>query len=292
MVKGVLTLFLFLTISIPLSAQYILQGVVTDSLTKEPLPYASVRLKDTTEGTTTGSDGRFYFKTSRSEAVLVVSVIGYNDYSRQIRPARNASYKIALSPTSYSLNEVVVKPKREHYRKKDNPAVEFVRHMIEHRDDHSPDEKDFWQRERYEKTTFALNNFDEEKQKKWLYRKFDFLTEYVDTSAVTGKPILTVSARELLATDYYRKSPHAEKQWVKGRKQAGVDEFLSKQGMQAAINEVFKDVDIYENNISLFTNKFVSPLSRIGTGFYKYYLMDTLQIAGEQCVDLAFTPFN
>ena len=62
MVKGVLTLFLFLTISIPLSAQqYILQGVVTDSLTKEPLPYASVRLKDTTEGTTTGSDGRFYF---------------------------------------------------------------------------------------------------------------------------------------------------------------------------------------------------------------------------------------
>ena len=77
MVKGVLTLFLFLTISIPLSAQqYILQGVVTDSLTKEPLPYASVRLKDTTEGTTTGSDGRFYFKTSRSEAVLVVSVIG------------------------------------------------------------------------------------------------------------------------------------------------------------------------------------------------------------------------
>ena len=41
------------------------------------------------------------------------------------------------------------------------------------------------------------------------------LTEYVDTSAVTGKPILTVSARELLATDYYRKSPRSEKQWVK-----------------------------------------------------------------------------
>lgn len=79
---------------------------------------------------------------------------------------------------------------------------------------------------------------------------------------------------------------------MKGRKQAGVDEFLSKQGMQAAINEVFKDVDIYENNISLFTNKFVSPLSRIGTGFYKYYLMDTLQIAGEPCVDLAFTPLT
>ena len=92
MMKGISTFFLLLTISIiPLSAQqYVIQGVVTDSLTKEPLPYASVRLKDTTEGTTTGSDGRFYFKTNRSEAVLVISVIGYNDDSRKIHPARNS----------------------------------------------------------------------------------------------------------------------------------------------------------------------------------------------------------
>ena len=292
MKKGTLTLFLLLAISIPLSAQYVVQGVVTDSLTKEPLPYASVRLKDTTEGTTTGSDGRFYFKTHRSEAVLVISVIGYNDYIRTIRPARNASYKVALAPTEYALGEVVVKPKREHYRKKDNPAVEFVRRMIESRDNYSPYEKDFWQRERYEKTTFALNNFDEEKQKKWLYRKFDFLTEYVDTSAVTGKPILTVSARELLATDYYRKSPHSRKQWVTARRQAGVDEMLSQQGMEQAISVTMTDVDLYENNITLFTNKFVSPLSSLGPSFYKYYLMDTLTVAGKPCVDLTFVPFN
>ena len=35
MKKGTLTLFLLLAISIPLSAQYVVQGVVTDSLTKE-----------------------------------------------------------------------------------------------------------------------------------------------------------------------------------------------------------------------------------------------------------------
>ena len=119
--------------------------------------------------------------------------------------------------------------------------------MIEHRDDHSPNEKDFWQRDRYEKTTFALNNFDEEKQKKWLYRKFDFLTEYVDTSAVTGKPILTVSARELLATDYYRKSPHSEKQWVKGRKQAGVDEVIAgvlPDGKEAVVRKLRKKGEV------------------------------------------------
>ncbi len=290
--KSVCALFLFLFIGLSLRAQYVVHGVVTDSLTREPLSYTSVRLEGTTEGTTTDENGQFSFKTSRSQATLIVSAVGYNEFRKSIHPTQNIRYKIILSPTTYALKEVVVKPGREHYRKKNNPAVDFVRQMIEHRQDHAPEALDFWQRNRYEKTTFALNNFDDEKQKKWLYRKFSFLTEYVDTSAVTGKPILTVSTRELLATDYYRRAPRSTKQWVKGRKQAGVDEILSRQGMQAAINEVFKDVDIYENNISLFTNKFVSPLSRIATSFYKYYLMDTIQVAGEKCVDLTFVPYN
>ena len=170
--------------------------------------------------------------------------------------------------------------------------MEFVRKMIEHQDDYSPDERDFWKRDRYEKMTFAINNFDSLKQQKWLYRKFKFLTDYVDTSAVTGRPVLAISNRELLATDYYRKSPHSRKQWVTARRQAGVDEMLSQQGMEQAISVTMTDVDLYENNITLFTNKFVSPLSSLGPSFYKYYLMDTLTVAGKPCVDLTFVPFN
>ena len=279
-------------IALSVRAQYIVQGVVTDSLTREPLPYTSVYLKGTTEGGMTDDKGVFSFKTYRPEARLVISAVGYNEYTRLIHPARGERIKVALAPTTYALNEVVVKPKRERYKKKNNPAVEFVRKMIEHRDDYSPDERDFWQRERYEKMTFAINNFDSVKQQKWLYRKFKFLTDYVDTSAVTGKPVLAVSNRELLATDYYRKSPHSEKQWVKARRQAGVDEMLSQQGMEQAISVTMTDVDIYQNNITLFTNKFVSPLSSLGPSFYKYYLMDTLTVAEKPCVDLTFVPFN
>ncbi len=326
-------------VTLPLRAQYMVQGVVTDSLTKEPLPYTSVYLKGTTEGgmtdnngrfsfktyrpeatlvisavgyneyvrplpytsvylkgTTEGgmtdNNGRFSFKTYRPEATLVISAVGYNEYVRLIHPAKSSKFNIVLSPATYALDEVVVKPKRERYKKKDNPAVEFVRKMIEHRDDYSPDERDFWKRDRYEKMTFAINNFDSLKQQKWLYRKFKFLTDYVDTSAVTGRPVLAISNRELLATDYYRKSPHSRKQWVTARRQAGVDEMLSQQGMEQAISVTMTDVDLYENNITLFTNKFVSPLSSLGPSFYKYYLMDTLTVAGKPCVDLTFVPFN
>ena len=72
----------------------------------------------------------------------VISAIGYNEYTRLIHPAQGIRLTIALSPATYALNEVVVKPKRERYKKKDNPAVEFVRQMIEHRDDYSPKELD------------------------------------------------------------------------------------------------------------------------------------------------------
>ena len=117
----------------PLKAQYIVQGVVTDSLTREPLPYTSVYLKGTTEGGMTDDKGAFSFKTYRPEARLVISAVGYQEYTRLIHPARGGRIMVTLAPTTYALDEVVVKPKRERYRKKDNPAVEFVRKMIEHR---------------------------------------------------------------------------------------------------------------------------------------------------------------
>lgn len=203
--------FLFMIVIVmPLRAQYLVQGVVTDSLTNEPLPYTSVYLKGTTEGGMTNDRGYFSFKTYRPEAMLVVSAVGYNEYNHLIHPARGEHFKVVLSPATYALNEIIVKPKRERYKKKDNPAVEFVREMIERRDDYAPDERDFWQRDRYEKMTFAINNFDSVKQQKWLYRKFKFLANYVDTSAVTGKPVLAVSNRELLATDFIVNLPIAK----------------------------------------------------------------------------------
>lgn len=113
--------------ALPLKAQYTLRGTVTDSLTKEPLPYTSVYLKGTTEGGMTDNEGHFRFTTRRTQAQLTVSAVGYNEYTRTIRPATQSELHIALSPATYALQEVVVKPRREHYSKKNNPAVEFVR---------------------------------------------------------------------------------------------------------------------------------------------------------------------
>ena len=62
--------------------------------------------------------------------------------------------------------------------------------------------------------------------------------------------------------------------------------------MQRFLEDVFKEVDIFDNDIAIMQNRFVSPLSKIGSGFYKYYLSDTIPVDGVKCIELSFAPFN
>ena len=45
---------------------------------------------------------------------------------------------------------------------------------------------------------------------------------------------------------YYRRDPRSEKTVVKGNKSSGVDEVFSRDGVQQFLNEVFREVDIYQ----------------------------------------------
>lgn len=267
-------------------------GVVTDSITGEALPYASVILKGTTTGGSTDSDGRFSFSVPNASGTLQISYLGYENHELRIAPKGKALVlEIRLAPTGISLNEVTVKPRREKYRKKENPAVEFVSHLIESRKESNPRNHDYFSYDQYEKMIFAKNEYVPKTKKEGKKGKFDFLQEFVDTLD-NGITILPVSEKEKVQTVYYRRSPHSEKQVVRGFKSSGIDEIFSSDGVQQFLGEVFREVDIFKNDIPLFLQRFVSPLSSIGPNYYKYYLMDTLQVNGKQCVDLGFVPFN
>ena len=163
--------------------------------------------------------------------------------------------------------------------------------MIERRDSHTPHNKDYYQYDQYEKMLLGLNEFERKPKKDGKKGKFDFLNEFVDTLK-TGATILPILEKEKIMTVFYRKDPKSEKRVIRGQQSSGVDEMLSQDGVQQFLEEVFKDVDIFQNNIPLFLQRFVSPLSTIGPNYYKYYLLDTLSIGHQPCVDLGFVPFN
>lgn len=266
-----------------------IKGVVTDSITGEALPYVAVLLEGTTIGTTTDDFGAFSFSTSSKANTLQVSYLGYADKKLHVLSGRTNNFKIQLVPSSINLKEVVVKPKKEKYSKKENPAVLFVRKAIEAKASSDPKNHDFFRYNKYENIVLGLNQYKPKKAKPGS--KFGFLSEFVDTVDI-GHTVLPLSEKEKFETVYYRRDPKSEKRVVHGIKANGVDEMFTKEGMQQILNEVFREVDIFENDIPLFLNRFVSPLSSIGPNFYKYYLLDTLEVNNQSCVDLGFVPFN
>ena len=272
-------------------AQNKVTGIVTDSLTNEALPFISIYIKGTTIGAMTDNSGKFSLSVPNSTHEIYASSIGYIEKSILLRNEKYSNIKIQLTPTSYDMSGVVVRPKKRKYSKKNNPAVDFITKVIESKEKHNPFNKEYYQYQHAEKIDIAINNFKKEKNKN-LLKRYKFLTNYIDTSSLSGKPILPVSTKEMVENYYFRRSPHFVKRIVIAKKNSGVDEFLPQEGVNQVLGEVFKDVDIYQNNISLFLRPFVSPLSDGATDFYKYYLMDTLNIGGEKCVDLAFVPFS
>lgn len=268
-----------------------IRGTVCDDATGERLPFASLIYKGTAIGTSTDMNGRFSLAMPEDEKTLQVSYLGYTTQEIRILPTHSRQLDIRLKPEGIALQEVTVKPGKEKYSKKDNPAVIFVRKMIERRDMGNPRNKAFYQYDQYEKLLLGLNEFEQKAPKNGKKGKFDFLHEFVDTLE-SGKTILPVMEKEKIETVFYRKDPESEKRVVRGQQSSGIDEMLSQDGIQQFLDEVFKDVDIFQSNIPLFLQRFVSPLSSIGPNYYKYYLMDTLQIDNQPCVDLGFVPFN
>ena len=292
--KATVILFLLIAGTVVVFAQnqtVRISGNVKDTK-GDVLPYATIRLKETSTGCITDYNGNFSFNGKVEGQTLIVSSMGYQDYEVALSSKTVFPLKIVLKEISYELDEVIVKPEKEKYQKKGNPAVELATEIIDRKDDDNPFNNEYVSRDRYETFVVALDNFSEEKQRQAMFRKFPFLQEYVDTSKVSGKPILNVSTRELAATDYYQKRPSREKQVVHGRDWVGIEDFLPDEEVRAAVEVTLRDVDLFNEKVIILRNEFVSPFADYATTYYKYYLQDTIIVEGEKCVDLAFVPRN
>ena len=270
-------------------------GIVKDSITGEPLPFVSVYFDGSTIGAMTDDNGTFTLQNNQGYTKLAAASLGYDTKFIDLKPGKkNDNLEVLLKPTAFEISEVVVKPKREKYTRKDNPAVELIKKVIAHKNDNRIEAKPEYQTEVYEKLSLSLDNFNPNLDKNKFLKKFKVIKNYLDTSEFNGKPILTVSVRENLSDFYYRKSPKAEKTIVRAKRMQGIDKTLDDGGgITSNLEEIFKSINIFDNNIPILLNRFVSPLSStLATTYYHYYIMDTLDVGGDKCVDLAFVPAN
>lgn len=270
----------------------VINGEVCDSLTRQPLPFVAIFLRGSDRGTMTDENGKFSITTSVNFISLELSTMGYTTKNVYVNKGERNDITVEMVPSGVTLNELVVKPKKEKYSKKNNPAVDFVKKLMARKQDFNPKNHDYYNYDKYEKITMGLNNFSASKKKSWLKGKFKFIYDYLDTSEVSGKPILTVSVKEKVSDCHFRRSPESAKEVVRGIKRAGIDDAFDQESVQRFLEDVFREIDIFGNDVPMMQNRFVSPLSRIGVDYYKYYLSDTIDVDGVKCIELSFSPFT
>ena len=276
---------------ISLGTQAQIKGVVTDSITHEPLLYVTVQYPGKSVGAITNNDGEFTVEAHRGWTVLRFSSIGYKTKDVTLEPGQR-TLNIALAPEATELAEVVV-TRRARYSRRNNPAVEFMRKVIAHKKGNKLEDNDYYSYQKYEKMKMSINDVTNEKLEKGIYKRFAFFKDQVEVSPKTGKQILPVSVKETGSRTIYRKSPKSKKTIIEGMNSSGVDEFFSTGDMMGTIlTDVFSDINIYDDDIRLLQRQFVSPIGRGAITFYQYYLEDTIQVDGTECIHLSFVPQN
>lgn len=273
-----------------LSAQ--IHGVVTDSETGEPLPYINIYYDGKGVGTITDIDGKYSISYHQGWNELTFSVVGYATQVISVN-SRTKELNVKMKP-DLVLQEVVVKPKKEKYSRKNNPAVEMMKKVINAKKANNLEENDFYQYDKYQKITFSLNEITADSiNESKLFKKYPFLKERVEVCEVTGKNILPISVDETVSQKLYRKDPKSEKTIIKGLNSSGINDIFSTGDMLTTVlKDVFQDINIYEDRFRFLQYPFDSPVSKSGIGFYKYYIMDTIQVERDKCFHLTFVPNN
>lgn len=262
-------------------------GLVRDSLSREGVPYATVNLIGTDEGTIANDKGGFTINSRATFSKLRVTAMGYTPREVPVKAGQGSVVIVELVPSGVELNEVVVRKGKEKYSKKNNPAVEMIKKLRQRRDDNDPRRFPNYGYTQYERMMMGFGNLDD------LIKKPEeqaWVEQYADTSLLTGRRVLPVSIKETVARDWHGNDGH--KQLILGTKSAGIDEHIDQENIKKVLDDFMGEVDIFQNDVTLLTNRFVSPLSRIAIDFYKFYLNDTVMVDGERCAVLSFVPFT
>ncbi|MBU8892362.1 MAG: DUF5686 and carboxypeptidase regulatory-like domain-containing protein [Bacteroidales bacterium] len=255
------------------------RGKIFDAVTHEPIPFVNVTFKNSTIGTITNTDGEYFLETRNYYDSIVVSFVGYKKQSRFVSKNHFQEINFSLESTIFELQEIVVLPT-------ENPAHPILRNIIANKKKHNPRKFDSYTYKLYNKVEIDINNVDKEFREQRLLRNFQFIFDYVDTSAITGKSYLPIFITESFSDYYFNRNPKTEREIITATKISGVENA----SLSQFTGKMYQKINIYENYLTVFEPGFVSPIADFGLMYYKYYLIDSAFIGNKWCYQISYIP--
>ena len=287
-----IVIFMFCMLACLASFAQQIHGTITDAETGDTIAFASVVYKGHHIAAISDYNGQY--KIDRHEGWnITFSAVGYKSRIIAVTAKTRARLNVKLKPDKQMLAEVTVKSKRGHYSRKNNPAVELMKRVVAAKKKTDLSLNDYYQYNKYEKITLSLNDLKPEQLEQGPFKRHPWLVEQVEVNPTTGKMILPVSVDETVSQKIYRRDPHSEKTIITGQTSKGVNDlFQTGDIINTVLKDVFTNVDLYQDHIRLLQYPFVSPISKEGIGFYRYYIEDTIKIERDSCFHLHFLPNN
>jgi hypothetical protein len=280
--KKIITLLL-LIFTLIVSAQTKVSGLVIDE-DDYPIPFANVIFKNSTSGTITDENGRFYLESSESYKTLQVSFVGYE--TQDVPLTKGVTYKMnILLKEGSQLNEVTIYSGKQ--SKKNNPAIDILKKIWSNKRSNGTKKFKQFEYDKYEKIEFDFNNVDSTMAKSKIFKGMEFIFEELDTSNITGKTYLPIFLNESVSKVYGNNISNKNREDLIANKNSG---FSNNQTIISFIKDLYSDYNVYDNYLKIFDKSFVSPLSKTGVNVYNYVLSDSAYINDKWCYNIIYYP--
>jgi len=254
-------------------------GKVSDALTNEPLPFASVVFKGTTIGGPSDMSGNYSIEISKKVDSITVHVLGYTPVTMRVQYGKTQVINFSLRLQQFELQAVEIKAG-------ENPADVIMRKVIDNRDKNNRENIPAYEYEVYNKLEFDISNISEKFMKQKVLRPIAFVFKNIDSTVTNKKPFLPVFVSESISDLYVKNNPTRKKEIIRATKLSGVENAT----VSKFLGDMYQNINIYNNFIDLFKKSFVSPVSSGGFFFYKYYLVDSSYIDNQWCYKITFKP--
>ena len=250
-------IFLVIWLTNALSAQV----AILDSITKEPLAFASViNISTNSMEATTDENGVFNATPNMYGKTYKISYIGYNTVKFVI----TSTLKVVYVSQMYSeLNEIVIKPD-------ESPAIKLIKNVLKHLDETDVAKLPYYQCREYSKTIFGFDVVKDSVDLDFKFKKVAVPSNMIIAESVTEKNY-----------QYKGKSFNT----VIATKISGLEN-----PQYATTSEDMQPFHFYTDHIQLYGKDYIHPISSLSWLKYTFNIESEYPQGGDTLTRINFWP--
>lgn len=275
-----LLLLFFMNITNAIS-QITFKGTVSDIDNNDPIGFANVWIKhNNSTGCITQLNGSFEIIVPRPTDTIMITAIGYKDYSILGKNITNTPVEIKLAPAVYQLEALVVTPGK-------NPAIPIVKSAIDNRRANHPNKIKTIDFIEYNKLNLNISNLDSAIYNSNFVKKNPDVLIKINEYDETWSVPLYFSER----LTYEKRQENAANESVEIVQNQHGSSFINSDVTTKYIASLNTDMTFY-GNLRFLMKDFISPISAQAFLYYKYYLKDSLELDNSMFYKIDFRPKN